>query len=222
MWTSKPVLNLFGQHTLLTTIWETSLIFLSFFLQSYPCAPSKPTQYGDDAAHITFIGYSGKRLQEEEGKRGLKFLLRKMASEGAWSRQSISRNARIMTHVTTWRSGLFPQHFTTIVLLAALNRPDPLLLLSKEVLRLPNSIFFTYTKPASCLGIHWELYMNSRAINKTTTAFSTWQWQVVPYWLVTPWKRIVLEEQTGTQMVNKLLTLYCVRRFITMFTRVHH
>ena len=40
--------------------------------------------------------------------------------------------------------------------------------------------------------------------------------------LLTPWNRVLLEQQTGSQVVKKFTEFYGTRRFITSFTRVRH
>jgi len=40
--------------------------------------------------------------------------------------------------------------------------------------------------------------------------------------LLTPWRRVLLEELTGFQQVKKFPAFYGTRRFITVFTSAHH
>ena len=41
-------------------------------------------------------------------------------------------------------------------------------------------------------------------------------------YLLTPWSRILLEKQTGFQLVKKFPTFYGTRKFITAFTSARH
>ena len=41
-------------------------------------------------------------------------------------------------------------------------------------------------------------------------------------YFLTPWSRVLLEKLTGLQLVKKFHTFYGTRRFITVFTSVHH
>jgi hypothetical protein len=41
-------------------------------------------------------------------------------------------------------------------------------------------------------------------------------------YLPTPWSRVLLEKQTGLQLVKKFPALYETRRFITALTSAHH
>jgi len=46
--------------------------------------------------------------------------------------------------------------------------------------------------------------------------------QTLTYLLITPWKRVLLEKVTGSQLVKKFPAFYGSRRFITAFTSVRH
>ena len=41
-------------------------------------------------------------------------------------------------------------------------------------------------------------------------------------YLLTPWRRALLEKLTGSQLVKKFLAFYGARRFITAFTSIRH
>jgi hypothetical protein len=41
-------------------------------------------------------------------------------------------------------------------------------------------------------------------------------------YLLTPWSRVLLEKQTGLQLVKKFSTFYGTQRFITAFTSARH
>jgi len=43
-----------------------------------------------------------------------------------------------------------------------------------------------------------------------------------PYYLLTPWSRVLLEKLTGLQVVNKFPAFYGTRRFVTAFTSARH
>jgi len=45
---------------------------------------------------------------------------------------------------------------------------------------------------------------------------------LITYLLTTPWRRVLLEELTGSQLVKKFPTFYGTRRFITAFTRARN
>jgi hypothetical protein len=40
--------------------------------------------------------------------------------------------------------------------------------------------------------------------------------------IITPWKRVLLEKLTGSQLVKKFPTFYGTQGFITAFIRAHH
>jgi hypothetical protein len=44
----------------------------------------------------------------------------------------------------------------------------------------------------------------------------------VPFEILTPWSRVLLEKLTGFQLVKKFPAFYGTRRFITAATSAHH
>jgi hypothetical protein len=44
----------------------------------------------------------------------------------------------------------------------------------------------------------------------------------LPTYLLTPWSRVLLEKQTGSQLVNKFPSFYGTQRFITAVTSARH
>jgi hypothetical protein len=63
---------------------------------------------------------------------------------------------------------------------------------------------------AVCWSETWDLYVTS----------SYWKCLVVPP--QTPWRRVLFDKLTVTQIVKKFSAFYGTRRFITVFTRTHH
>ena len=49
-----------------------------------------------------------------------------------------------------------------------------------------------------------------------------WQYDKSLTYLLTPWRRVIPEKLTGSQLVKKLPTFYGTRRFINALTSVGH
>ena len=94
-----------------------------------------------------------------------------------------------------------------------------------------SSLFRSRMSSISLILLEWKAMLHSRTgkrlvmkCHKRTQEFTgfippIWGWH---YYLLTPWRRVLLEKLTGLQLVKKFPGFHGTRRFITALTSVCH
>jgi len=76
--------------------------------------------------------------------------------------------------------------------------------------------------PSQRLPWHTEIRKDCLIFGFTTSNTLTYLLTCLFTYLLTPWRRVLLEKLTGSQLVKKFPAFYGTRRFITAFTSAGH